>query len=223
MGQKKSPEFLDQKYLGSGKRFKSAVNKYGKDNFTVELLESCNSREELNSKEIYWIAELNSRDPDIGYNLAEGGNYFDNGYHYGMKGKHQSDYQKQLVRETAYLRKISLNKPEIRLKLSNSAKLRTKNRVTNNNHVGIHKGTEFKMIKPEELQNYLNSGWSKGIPKSEEFKNDSKKRYSTGSYINKDGKVKFIQNKDLEEYITDGWKLGKKPKNQYKSVHHKYF
>lgn len=50
-----------------------AIHKYGKQNFKVELIEECYSVEELNKREIYWIAYYNSTNGNIGYNLTPGG------------------------------------------------------------------------------------------------------------------------------------------------------
>ena len=50
-----------------------AINKYGLENFTFEILEEC-SVSELNEKEIYWIKYYNSTNRNIGYNLTTGGN-----------------------------------------------------------------------------------------------------------------------------------------------------
>ena len=50
-----------------------AIRKYGKDNFTCELLETANSIEELNKKEHDAIVNFNSMDKNIGYNILPGG------------------------------------------------------------------------------------------------------------------------------------------------------
>lgn len=47
-----------------------AIKKYGKENFTYEILEEC-SLEELNEKEEYWIKKCNA--VEEGYNLSSGG------------------------------------------------------------------------------------------------------------------------------------------------------
>ena len=47
-----------------------AIQKYGKENFTYEILEEC-SIEDLNQKETFWIKKLNAI--DNGYNCSEGG------------------------------------------------------------------------------------------------------------------------------------------------------
>lgn len=58
-------------YLGSGKILKYAIEKYGKENFIIEILEKCNSRKELNEREKYWIATLKNENC---YNISDGGN-----------------------------------------------------------------------------------------------------------------------------------------------------
>lgn len=50
-----------------------AIQKYGKENFTVEQIDIANSETELNKKEIYWIDFYNSSDKNKGYNLTFGG------------------------------------------------------------------------------------------------------------------------------------------------------
>ena len=49
-----------------------AMNRDGVDNFVIEMIEKC-PIELLDSREIYWINALNSRDRSIGYNICKGG------------------------------------------------------------------------------------------------------------------------------------------------------
>ena len=49
-----------------------AIKKYGCENFSVEVLEECENRKQLDEREIFWIAELNCKYPD-GYNQTIGG------------------------------------------------------------------------------------------------------------------------------------------------------
>lgn len=60
-------------YIGSGKVFLRAIEKYGRENFRKEIIEQCSSVEELNEREKYWISFFNSTDKSIGYNIMEGG------------------------------------------------------------------------------------------------------------------------------------------------------
>ena len=50
-----------------------AMMKYGWINFSVGTIEECNSIEELKERESFWIKELDSNNPKIGYNLTKGG------------------------------------------------------------------------------------------------------------------------------------------------------
>lgn len=59
------------KYFGSGKLIKSAIKKYGLENFSKIVLEECFNKNELNEKEIFWIDKLKTI--ENGYNLTEGG------------------------------------------------------------------------------------------------------------------------------------------------------
>jgi len=65
------------KYLGSGKIFRQALLKYGVENFKKDIIEFCDSVESLNKQEIYWIAKLNARDRNVGYNISSGGEFGD--------------------------------------------------------------------------------------------------------------------------------------------------
>ena len=50
----------------------SAIRKHGEKAFTVKCLCECDSQEELDKKEIFYIAELKTRIPE-GYNMTDGG------------------------------------------------------------------------------------------------------------------------------------------------------
>lgn len=50
-----------------------AIHNYGWENFSVSILEKCETLEQLNEREKFWIAEYNSIAPN-GYNMTEGGN-----------------------------------------------------------------------------------------------------------------------------------------------------
>lgn len=58
-------------YFGSGIKLKLAIKKYGKNNFVKEILEYCETQEQLNEQEKFWIKKTNAI--ELGYNLAEGG------------------------------------------------------------------------------------------------------------------------------------------------------
>ncbi len=50
----------------------NAIRKYGRKNFSVEVIEECTTPEQLNEREIFWIAHFNCKHPN-GYNFTDGG------------------------------------------------------------------------------------------------------------------------------------------------------
>jgi group I intron endonuclease len=65
----KSMKTFNENYLGSGVLLNRALKKYGRENFSVEVIEHAEDINELNEKEKYWIAKYK----DNSYNIAEGG------------------------------------------------------------------------------------------------------------------------------------------------------
>jgi len=63
-------------YYGSGIVLNQSIKKYGKENFKREIIEQCDTFEQLNERERFWILELKSYDPNIGYNRSYGGDGF---------------------------------------------------------------------------------------------------------------------------------------------------
>ena len=60
-------------YLGSGKVLKQAIDKYGRDNFKVILLDVAQSKEELDELEKKYITNYNALYESDFYNIHEGG------------------------------------------------------------------------------------------------------------------------------------------------------
>lgn len=65
-------KYNDPSYLGSGVILKQAIEKYGIESFTREVLEEC-SDDSIDEREIYWIDHYKSFRREIGYNIAKGG------------------------------------------------------------------------------------------------------------------------------------------------------
>ncbi len=97
IGKHKSPTH-DKAYFGSGVILLNAINKYGIINFTNEIIEWCDSLEELNAREIYWIGYYKKLDYAM-YNISNGG---DGGDIYHCLSKEQ---QKEFVKKSSILGK----------------------------------------------------------------------------------------------------------------------
>lgn len=63
----------NSKYLGSGKAFKLALKKYGKNNFRKDILTHCKNIKDLLIMEEFYIRRLNAVNSKNFYNMAEGG------------------------------------------------------------------------------------------------------------------------------------------------------
>lgn len=73
IGRHMAEAFEPEKYIGSGTVLKRAINKYGVENFKCELIETADTKEDLNKKERYWIAKYRKESPELLYNITAGG------------------------------------------------------------------------------------------------------------------------------------------------------
>ena len=88
-------------YLGSGTYIRAALAKYGSENFTKEILYTCDNKEDLSIAEKRFISEYNSTNCRIGYNALEGG-YGGNG-HYERTPEHRAKMGakiKKIIKDT---------------------------------------------------------------------------------------------------------------------------
>lgn len=88
---------------------RDALIKYGEDNFAIEVIDTAETIEELNEKEVHWISFFNSIAPN-GYNLQDGGkncrcaestkqklSELNSGENHPNYGKHRSEETKRKV------------------------------------------------------------------------------------------------------------------------------
>lgn len=64
----------------------AAMQKYGADNFKYTLLAECSSQDEADKLEETYIVKYDSRNPDIGYNIKNG----------GVAGKHSEETKRKI-------------------------------------------------------------------------------------------------------------------------------
>lgn len=101
--------------------FHYAIQKYGPETFTLEILCECSTQEELYEKEKFWAETFNTFIPN-GYNLSAGlgpGSVSDetknklssmrSGEGNSMFGKHHSEKTKEMMRQSLRGRKLSKN------------------------------------------------------------------------------------------------------------------
>jgi len=182
-----STDNLEDGYLGSGKRLRYSINKYGKDKHSREILEFLDSRKELKKREeeivnLNEIAKFECMNLKVGGEggLSSGNHLINwrNGMSKGGKKNHRSAYNIHLFKlkndkdhRTKNSKAISngllgntntlgLNhSDESKKKMSESGK------GSKNSQFGtcwIYNDVENRKIKKEEIGAYLKSGWTKG-------------------------------------------------------------
>ena len=98
---------IDPNYYGSGTAITSAVRKYGKENFQVEVLYYYDTVEECRADEERILTEYNVKDCPYSYNMKNSAIGFtsedmkgENNPQYGKRGKDSPNYGKHLSEDT---------------------------------------------------------------------------------------------------------------------------
>lgn len=162
----------NKKYLGSGKILKTALIKYGKENFVKEILEECNNKEQLNEREKFWIEKFNSRNRKIGYNISSGGVYGDTITTNPNKNK--------IIEKIKKSNKGKKRSDEVRQKISESLKGHIVSQKTRNK---IKKTRKERNIKPSKKSI---EGTIKRLKKN--YSNENNLNAKTFYLISPDGK-----------------------------------
>lgn len=213
IGQHKSDKFVTY-YKGSGQLLTRAINKYGIDNFAIELLDTANSKDELDNKEIYWIEYYNAVDNSMFYNIMRGGNIYnpnppifygeDNYFHkYPRIGKLNPLYGRRGKDSPHYGNKYNLGRKQ-------SKEEREMRRLAHNpdnvpprgdGKIWINNGEINKFVYPEQFYEiYSNNGFVRG----------KKKNINRRTYYMNNGIVNIRVNKDkIDLYLHNGWKRGR--------------
>ena len=156
-----------KRHLQESKNYKynshlySAILKYGEENFEISAIEIDVPSSQLNEREMFWVTFYQSQNPNIGYNIAEGGNKPPKNTYW--KGKKQPSEmiekrrQKQFGRESPMKGKqqskdakdkISRNNAKFwegkHLSEETKQKLRNKNKGQDNSHLKV----SYTLISP---------------------------------------------------------------------------
>lgn len=111
-----SEDLWKQNYRHVQTPIHKAIRKYGKENFSFEILEEC-LEEELNNKEKCWIALKNSTNKNIGYNISRGGDGYSLGFGESAPGakitQEDCNFIKEKLKERLTYREIQLFYPEL--------------------------------------------------------------------------------------------------------------
>jgi len=217
-------------YLGSGRVITDAIKKYGRKNFSKEILYVFDNKDDMYQKEADLVTSLTLED-DQCYNLLQGGRNTFREREYDLsaavRGRHKEYYI--YVNNGIITRCI---KPEeeilfikdgwIRGNLTLSRSVTgTKHTPEHNNAVRqkltgsfiIHKDNKHKRCyNREELECYLQDGWCRGFLKGRRVGNHKGSKNSSygKKLINNPltGQHKRITPEAVEFYLQEGWLLG---------------
>lgn len=225
---------FDPKYKGSGTYLWNAIRKYGWDAFSVQLIDTAESEEELNSKEAYWISEF-SKSFDT-YNICRGGEGF-TGRHReetkrrissSMTGVHKSEEtrkrmseaQKNKTEETK--KKISDTlrghtvREETRRKISESNKGRKLHpeavRKISLARIGVKRPDVSAALKGRVVKEDTRKKISeslKGRKLSEQHAQQNRVRTLGMIFINDGHKNKMVHKEELDAYLLQGYSKGR--------------
>ncbi len=136
---------------------KRAILKHGRENFTVEQIDTACTREELDAKEIYWIKFYDSMNRDKGYNLTSG-------------GESKKSYSEETRRRMSESHKGQTLSEETRIKMSCSRKGHIVSDITRKKMSDSAKGKVLSEETRRKLRMIFKGrkAWNKGIPMSEE-------------------------------------------------------
>lgn len=170
---------LDDGYMGSGKLLKSAIEKYGLENFEKEILFIFDNEEEMNAKEAELVCEEFVNE-DMNYNLCPGGKggwgYINSSGKnlYGMNGK-TPNTRNNLSRALETQKYLRENDPDWVAKTSKKISDGVKKHINKHGSSWIGKKHTSETKKKISEANKGNKPWNKGVsPTSETRKKISK-------------------------------------------------
>ncbi|MBQ2639208.1 MAG: GIY-YIG nuclease family protein [Bacilli bacterium] len=221
IGQHKSSK-LNKQYLGSGVIIAKAVEKYGKENFDVRIIEECYSKEELNEQEIYWIKFYNAVKDKNYYNVARGGYFWGKprklGYKVSQETKDKiSKANSGRIFTEEHRRKISESRKGKGLGIILPEDVRKRVGELNRQHLlGRTLSEEHKnKISIGEKNRYKNSPSPLlGRTLSEEHKNkigNNTSKSNTGRvWITNEKENKFMKKEDALNFLSNNkdWRFG---------------
>ena len=203
---KHQTEDKNDDYIGSGKILKRAIEKYGLDKFTKEILFECNSLEEMNEKEAEivdeeFVARLDTYNVKLG---GQGGWDFINQNNLNHTGEHNFD---------------GLKKHNELLKVDKDYYDKWYLSFINNydSKISVETLLNYQKLNGNPFKNKKHTNESKakiGKANSIHQQGENNSQYVTCWIYNEETQEnKKIKKEELELYIKNGWIKGRKIKN----------
>lgn len=172
-------------YLGSGRRIKAEVKKYGKENFEKVILEELPTRKALEDREREIVSEDLMKDP-LCLNLKNGGE----GGGQIWNEEHRKKFMEAAAASTGKLKLLNLSAETLSRRSKNAAMTRTQN--------GTHHRTKHSDLARQKISESMTG------------KQSGEKNSQFGSCWVTDGvKPIKIRKEQLDEYIRNGYSRGR--------------
>ena len=201
----------DERYLGSGKLIKRALDKYGKSNFRKEILEYEEDFEKLCELEKYYIEKYDAVNRNDFYNIHEGGNG-------GNTIKGYSEEEKEVYKQnmSSILKSLYNDNKELREKVSQSVKeafdknnsrekisksLIEKYKTDSNYRKRVSEGTKVALAKEDIKQRHIEG--NKRAWENEERRKLTSERYKGSGNPNYGNKISEENKKKMEIARTE--------------------
>ena len=186
-----STDDLDDGYVGSGRRLKYSINKYGKENHKREIIEFVENRKQLKQRERE-IVNLNEIAKEKCMNLMVGGK---GGFHKKSFGGNKGRYRGRVNSNKVINERLKTDVEFRNYWISQTSK-GVKKYIEQNGHNWIgRKHTE------ETKEKQRISGKGKHI-------GEKNSQYGT-CWINNSIIVKKIKKENLDKYLSQGWVKGR--------------
>jgi hypothetical protein len=189
---------LEDGYMGSGKRLRYSIRKYGKDNHTKEILEFKLTRTELSIRESE-IINKSLLDDELCMNLKEGG-------HGGGKFYSEEHMMKcSKAGNKAFSEKLK-NDPEFKKKFSETKRQNLFDEISDGRRKPI---TEIDSCNWTGRKHKESSKKLVGEKNSITQKGEKNSQYGT-YWVTKDNVNKKIKSEEIDLFIKNGWSRGRK-------------
>lgn len=185
---------LDDGYMGSGKRLRYSIRKYGIENHKKEIIEFFDTRELLVEAEKEIVTTELVNQPNCMNLVLGGGGFMLDDYHYQCSKKGNQIHNQKLENDLCYKNKWLTN---MKLGLKKAYDEGRKNKNWGKNHKGINKSDEHKAKIRKAMI-------GKGI-------GENNSQYGTKwAWVVKNDVVRKIPLSELENYLKEGWTKGRK-------------
>lgn len=239
VGKHKASEF-NPEYKGSGNLVCRAFDKYGWDNFKVELLKECDSIEELNQSEINEIKLRDAvRSPQY-YNIATGGDGWSShweapgyrekivekftgegnpfyGHHHSEESiqRQVNSRHKKYEEDPEYRKRISEGQIGKRHTEETKAKMSVSISKGKKGKLPLNNGVRVIYRDPSEFDKYFAEGWVRGdLPRrkrTDEEKQRMREAVTGLITITNGSQFKRVRSSEVQLYLDEGWQYGRVP------------